>query len=694
MQRRLGPALALTGFLTFATIGPPNVFGEESGDGLSGSVEFLYRNVDVRGSERKYDEDFDALASGGRIANFAADWLNGDEAGVDYARINLQGLGGDPYERNDFRIGKQGSWEFKIKRWRQNYIYDLFELVDDEDGNRFDTERQQTQVGLTIRPSKGVRLVFEFQETDRTGDSLFVKDVSRELFRLEAPLNQRVRRYIAGADFRIGKANVIFRQQARDYRNDFVNLAEGNAGLEVDGPTQLNAYDWQQLDTGDTPLTTLAVSAPIGDRFDVSFELFGTVFGEEDFDSEVDVEQLGLDFAGNEFGGECAATGVPCGSDASCDAATPGDVCVPLLGRSRSTLEGDSLVASLEFGVAITPDLSLNLAYETLDRDLDGRLDRDLDGDGSFEDLDGDGTPGSVTRFEQQVETMTALVDYQASRAVGLRVGYRLIDRELDRSGFGGPRDTDFESDGDETVILGVNCRPTDWLRIDADYEDGQIDRGFTAPSFFEREQLRARLTITPEDGMRLGLSFRDNQNNNVSPNFRLEGNNALTTVIDNRHEFDGRSWSADWWHKPSAAVQYTLRYALQDFDSNTGVLFDTAGFGAAAPGTSVFDSENTQVQGRVDFRISQRWRGFARAWSVESDGENVVFDATDPAAVSLLNLEPIDQQMSDVEAGADYTLPSGVWLGVSLRSFDYDDQNDRLDYDGEIVSLRAGLRF
>ena len=38
--------------------------------------------------------------------------------------------------------------------------------------------------------------------------------------------------------------------------------------------------------------------------------------------------------------------------------------------------------------------------------------------------------------------------------------------------------------------------------------------------------------------------------------------------------------------------------------------------------------------------------------------------------------------------------LRAALDLGERFRSFDYDDLNDDLDYDGEIFSIVAGLHF
>ena len=65
---------------------------------------------------------------------------------------------------------------------------------------------------------------------------------------------------------------------------------------------------------------------------------------------------------------------------------------------------------------------------------------------------------------------------------------------------------------------------------------------------------------------------------------------------------------------------------------------------------------------------------------------------------------QPIDQELLDYEAGVRYTFPKGVFIGGSVRVFDYEDDsifaftsgplNSPLDYDGSMIILRAGLSF
>ena len=51
-------------------------------------------------------------------------------------------------------------------------------------------------------------------------------------------------------------------------------------------------------------------------------------------------------------------------------------------------------------------------------------------------------------------------------------------------------------------------------------------------------------------------------------------------------------------------------------------------------------------------------------------------------------------QDFSDAEAGLTYSFDNGIYVGGRVRVFDYDDANDRLDYDGSIIAAVVGLEF
>ncbi len=668
---------ALSLFLVWADL---PVRADEDDPELTGSVEVLYRSVSQDGSRNKYEEDFDGLESGGRLSNLTLDWASAGDQVLDYATLELNNLGGDPYERSSFRLGRRNAFDLRINHTSQVYLYDLFELVPDEDGALFDSTRTRTTVDFKVRASEHVNLFFNFEQGQRRGRSLFMKDISRDIFRLETPLDQDTERYTLGANVRIGSADLVLRHSLRRFENEFNNLAEGQEGLEE--TSFLRHYDWRQFDDSTTPLTSARLSVPLSDRVRLTASVQGTFLEDETLDSNIEVEQLGIGFNGLPFGGSCSISGATCASDADCTGGT-GDVCQALTGNSTARLSGDTTLVDLDLAVRITDRVNLLLDYRSLERDLTGLARRDLDGDGVIEDVDGDGTPGTTTMLDFENSSVTATLEFIPVERTRIRIGVREADRELTRDGFGGLRDVDFESDGDQTLVFGVTSRLSDWCRVSVDYEDGEFTQPFNAVAPRESERLRGRATFQPADGMRLDLSFLDFETRNAAPDIRNPGSNwdALS---------DGTNWSVGWSHQANEKVQYMLRYAEQDIRSDVAVLFDTAGFFGVEPGRSIFDNRNDQILAQMNFRSGESWRGFLRGSFTESDGNNPLIGDVN----GLVNDLVIGQKYEDVEFGMDYHLPSGIYLGASVRGFDYGDNNGLLDYSGEILTVRGGTRF
>jgi hypothetical protein len=659
----LGVALALA----FSLAAIP-VLGEDGGeDKVTGSVEILYRNVSQNGSDEKYDEDID-LESGVRLGALELDWNDSGGSLVDYARLELNGLGGDPEEYSRLKLGRKDAYDLTIRHTKVDYKYNLFELVSNEDGAFWDSERRNTDIDLRVFPSERVKLVFQYHEGTRRGDSLFMKDISRDLFRLKTPLDATTKHYTAGVDLEVGPVDIVFRQTVRRYENQFDNSAENVIGLE--DTSTLFEYAWAQNDSGSTDWTTLNVHAALGQRVDVTVGLFGTFLGEETLESRVTQDYDGIGFNGLPI----SVVG----------------------GRSEADLDGDTILAEADVTIAVIDGLDVHLQYRTLDRELEGDLLRDLDGDGTEDDEDGDGFPGTQTEVDWEVETVTAFVDYRPTRRVGLKAGYRTIDRELKREGFGTLRDTPFESDGDETLIFGVALRPTDWFRFNADYEDGEVDQPFNAVAPEESEHIRARAVFTPQEDMRVEAEYTDFEITNEAPDLRDPG-----SVWNGDQE--GTSYSVAFWHAPRQGLDYLFRYTDQDVESVIGVTFDTAGFGAVEQGDSIVDVDSDQFAAYINYSWAPEWKVHLRYLTTESEGNNVLFGSVN----GLVNDEQIEQEYEDATIGVTYTFETGLWVGVDLREFDYDDggrrvdsagsvlfRNNGLDYDGQIFTIRAGLAF
>lgn len=678
----------------------PVAAGDGDGESdLQGSVEILVRDVSQDGSVQRYEDDFDGLDSGVRLSRLELDWDDLHTGVIDWFRLEAGGFGGDPYEHATFRTGLADVYDLEIRHRKQRNIYDLFGLVDDLDGSTWDSKRSFADVDLTFHLGESSRIFLEYSRVQRDGTSFSLQDVQTELFRLDTPLDQDVERYSLGGKFAVGKADLLIRQTLRrlDYR--FNPTTTGDLGLSPSNPASLTRYDWMQDDTGDADLTTVTLSTPLGGRAHLTASAFGTVFGNETLESRVL-----LDAEGTSSTGTCSITGTACSRSVPCSS-VPGDVCIgdPFTvdgGTSRADLEVDYMVIDADVSIRILDGLDFHLQSRSLDREVTGTHLRDLDGNGVPDDTEGtvqDDTPGSETRVDYALDTLTGLFDYAPSSRYRFRLGYRTISRELDRSGFefgtNENRNADFESDSDDTLILGVLVRPLDWLRLDLDYEEGDVAQAFTATSAAETDRLRLRARIEPRDDMRVDLSLLDYERSNRDADFRQAADcSAIGADLPDGCWFsdaEGSTVSASFWHRPNDNLDYWFRWARQDVKSVTRVRYDTElFFNSTEVGDSVYDNTSTEWATGLNVSWGKPWRAHVRLRINESDGRNDVLGPTFTNRLLLL------QDYADLEAGVTYAFENGLYVGGRLRAFDYDDVNDRMDYEGEIVSLLAGMRF
>jgi hypothetical protein len=630
----------------------------EEADGTQGKVELLYRSVSIDGSKNKFDEDFDGLESGTRLGHLFMNWLEPNSSSLDFATLELYGLGGEPFESSSLKVGRKGTFNLRLSHRKQSYLYDLFPVSDDEDGQLFNTDNRRTDFDLSIFAGENVEFMVGYDEVRRTGSSLFMKDILRDLFRLETPIDRETRRYSGGVKFSLGPARILFRQTARQYDNQFNNFTEGDEGLalfSVTGDlTTLDSYDWEQNTDGTADLTDIQVLTPIGDRVDLSVSYHGTLFGEEEVEDFVLLNAAGNDYAGAAFTFTNAFSAVE--------------------------IERDTNMFDVDFGIRIIDPITLHLTYRNLEQEAVGSGVEDLDiGTCTTAGVCNNGPTIVQTQFDYSLDVATALVEWQVVPALQLHGGYRLIDRELIRNGFATTaRDMNFESDGDSTALFGFSWRASRYFRFSGDFEDGDVDRPFSEVSFSEVQRVRVRTTFLPVDDLRIGLTYTDfeNENEQLARSSRTEGTSGAASV----------------WHKVNDRFDYMVSYTMQEIDTQADILFDTGGFGATETGDTFFDADLTSLMAQFNFKLTDAWTGFARYMMSESDGDNIFIG---DGATGLLSSGLVNQDYNDWEAGLTYKLPSGLRIGGSVRGFDYEDtDNPLLDYDGLIFTARAGIAF
>ena len=123
-------------------------------------------------------------------------------------------------------------------------------------------------------------------------------DINTELYSLDSPLDQSVDRFSVGGRFEIGVVDVLFRQMLRrsDYRFD--TSTADDPGITSGNIARLDTYNWLQDDNGETDLSTLTMSAPLGERVHVTASAFGTFLGDETLTSDVSLNAEGISYQG------------------------------------------------------------------------------------------------------------------------------------------------------------------------------------------------------------------------------------------------------------------------------------------------------------------------------------------------------------------------------------------------------------
>jgi hypothetical protein len=692
-KRTIGSTLLV---LCFAAA--PMALAADENEEFQGNVEITVRGLSQSGSDARYDEDFDGLDSGARLSNLDLEWFDLDSDFADYLSLDASGLGGDPYERAALKVGRRDVYDLRVSYRSQDYIYNLFDVVDDLDGSSWDSRRQFFDAGLTFHVSDRAEMFVEYQQTERDGSSQLLADVNTELYRFDSPLDQVAKRYSVGGRFELGSVDVLFRQMVRRYDYRINNSTADNNGLSDDNISNLTSYNWMQNDEGETDLTTLTISTPLGERVQLTASAFGTFLGDETIESDVM-----LNAEGSSFQGSCAISGALCNATTPCDMGTPGNFCVPdnysvTDGTSRADIDADYMVLDADLSVRLRDGLDFHLQSRTLDREVKSTHLRDLDGNSVADDLEGtvmDTTPGSVTRVDYSVDTLTGLLDYAPSDRYRFRLGYRTISRELRRDGFEfgttDYRNTPFESDSDDTVVLGITLKPVDWFRLDANREEGDITQAFTAVAPMETNRTRVRARFTPQKDLNINIAYSDYDNSNFAADFREADCSTPGADIDSgcwASRAEGETYSARISHRPTTDVDYWFSWTRSDVDSAVRVRFDTDLFLGAENGDSTYSNRSTELAAQINAKWHDTWSTFLRARINSADGSNRLEGMTFSSNIALV------QDYSDVEAGLTYSFKKGVYVGARVRMFEYNDINDRLDYDGDIIALVAGMKL
>lgn len=245
---------------------------EIASETLSGYWTFGIRNVDVSGSKEKYRQHVN-LDNGMWLSAFGLVIKPQEKTAFTPDRIEIMAanLGSEPYQ--NFRIGvrKYGSYRFSYARQKSEYFYQdiMLDPVDEDpymsnggDYHHFDFDRVRDQLDFNVQLNDNAKLFLKLDQYTKQGDSTTVFGIDREEFELEQPVDQKLKNYNIGFEYRWKQSAVTFNQRWRDFNNEVeVFLLDPSEGSDSTAPTQLDNFFLQQpygYDSSETQLNFIS----------------------------------------------------------------------------------------------------------------------------------------------------------------------------------------------------------------------------------------------------------------------------------------------------------------------------------------------------------------------------------------------------------------------------------------------------
>ena len=230
---------------------------ESEANRLSGYWEIGFRSVDVDGSSNKYRQHLN-LDDGLWLSGFGLVYLPEEKTAFtpDRIEISASNLGSEPYQNISIGVRKYGSYRFSYQRQKSEYFYqDILidsseenpEMSNGGDFHHFDFDRVRDRLNFDIQVGDQAKFLLDLNQYTKKGESTTVLDIEREEFELEQPIDQKLKNYNLGFEYRWDKSTITFNQRWRDFYNDveifLLNPSEGSAPLD---PTRLDNFYLEQ----------------------------------------------------------------------------------------------------------------------------------------------------------------------------------------------------------------------------------------------------------------------------------------------------------------------------------------------------------------------------------------------------------------------------------------------------------------
>lgn len=300
--------------LALSAAGPG--FAQTGDPAVTGRVSLGVRGVDVDGATTKYREDVN-LDDGVRLFGAALNYAPGadTDAPVDRIDLDVSSLGGDPFETAELRVRKHGAYELDVKRRRSEYFYEdvilpprlaSIDAVTGGDFHTFDFERVHDEAKLDIHVSPATEVKLGLERYTRSGDSTTTRDIQRDEFELDKPIDESLEAMSMGVQHRWNRVTLIYELQRRDFENaSELFLPGASPGADPENASELQLFSLEQSYDYRSLGHVMRVVARPSAELDLQ-----AAWRVEDLDLDMDAAEraAGTDFAGAPFSTEAAGT--------------------------------------------------------------------------------------------------------------------------------------------------------------------------------------------------------------------------------------------------------------------------------------------------------------------------------------------------------------------------------------------------
>lgn len=612
---------------------------------LDGEILVGYRIVNQGGRTAKFREDID-LEEGGRLLHGVLTLLPaGDQPARWFDRIQItgSGLGGDPYQSWGVELRKAESYRLRARGRRVDYFQALTGEL-----HSWDTRRNQTDVDLTVTPLTRLELWGKFRRWEQSGSRVTSRDISREEFLFDEPLDQDATTWAVGARYRFETATVWIEQSIRDFQDNGGFGARGlDSGLSPD-EAFLTFLEQREVRSASTPVTRAGGTARLADnRVRVTGDV---LLSSQELDFSFNRIWEGADFQERPFAETIAATG---------------------------RVEREVRHANAELLWRAGERLSVTANYRRRGWDQDGsnfvRTVGEFLATGETSESNREG----VSTYQVTLDQITVGGEVAASRGVALfaEVGITARSQEVVTDGIA------HDSETDTTAFrFGARLRPSRAFDMTASFARADIDDPFARVAPTESNALEVRARLRPSEGWQLAtnVTVRD-RSNEVS---RVD----LRTV----------AWGGTVTYRRAPEQWVMVGYTRLDYDASVPIVYRPffAGRREASADSSIASNVITLA---AEYRADgSPLTVFGRASYVTNEGALPLVGFQPPLRDRAGNRHEIE--LGDWTLGLRYFFDHGLYGELAGRFVDH-EQNTVLvsevdDYDASILTLGFGIRF